>query len=68
MRRKWAAPLLLLTMATGCAAPGDHPPHWRRIDPSAAEPPQRWQVPDDGFSETLAVARPPASPRPAPAS
>jgi hypothetical protein len=68
MRRKWAAPLLLLVMASGCAAAGDSsPPHWRRIDPSASDPPQRWRVPDDSFSAYLAkiAPRPVALPRPA---
>jgi hypothetical protein len=56
MRRDRAAMLLMLMLAAGCAGPDESPPHWRRIDPSASEPPQRWQMPDDSFSATLAEA------------
>jgi hypothetical protein len=63
MRRNWAAPLLLLLMATGCAATGDSsPPHWRHIDPSVSEPPQRLRVPDDSFRASLAEAGPQLAP------
>ena len=56
MRRDRAAMFLMLMLAAGCAGPDESPPHWRRIDPSVSEPPQRLQLPNNGISETLAEA------------
>lgn len=54
---------MALAMAVGACAPvhvGDQerPPYWRRPGPALQEPQERLRVPDDGFRDFLAMARP----------